>query len=232
MSSYLEFETGVPVCFTYLRNEAKLPPGVVPPPIYAQEVEPAGQFFLVAEVGADAKTLVPGWVSGRVMVKSPLILPFGEGYGSARNWKRALSEKYQGLVGRALTRAIVKDGFDSIMTVGTYKDVRSLSECVYLGSGKGQASLANNAASRSVEMATLLRLCSCREAQDSRYAAMILAHIDMILAQPALSDIRSAVELTACDINVIRQVVLEMLGREGLQSGNAEMAPILPGVNI
>lgn len=232
MSSYLEFETGVPVCFTYLRNEAKLPPGVVPPPIYAQEVEPAGQFFLVAEVGADAKSLVPGWVSGRVMVKSPLILPFGEGYGSVRNWKSALSEEYQGLVGRALTRAIVKDGYDSIMTVGTYKDVRSLSECVYLGAGKGQVSLANNVTSRSVEMATLLRLCSCKEAQDSRYAAMIRAHIDMILAQPSLSDIRSAVELTEGGCEVIRQLLQSMSSGESLLLGSEITASHSPQVNI
>lgn len=232
MSSYLEFETGVPVCFTYLRNEAKSPSGVVPPSIFAQEIEPAGQYFLVAETESELKKLVPGWVYGRVMVKSPLVIPFGDGYASPLNWKRVLSEKYQGLVGRALAKSVVRDGFDSIITIGEYKGVRSLSECVFLGTGRGQASLATNEVCRGIELETLLRLCSCKEANDDRYASVVRAHIEIAMSQPLLADICSAVELTGGDVNVIRQVALEMLEREGLQPRDAESAPILSGVNI
>ena len=41
-------------------------------------------------------------------------------YGD-KSWKRRLFDAYNGLKGKALSKAIAKDGYDGVITVSTYK---------------------------------------------------------------------------------------------------------------
>jgi len=103
---------------------------------FGQDIEPAGSYMLLDDYDMwrePADKHVPGWVFFQHVFRSPLVIatvaddnsdtpiygPFG--------WKRRLSEAYGGLVGIKLTRAILADGFDGVVTVGPGpNDVREM----------------------------------------------------------------------------------------------------------
>lgn len=84
---------------------------------YGQHIEPHGRYL--SEQGGDH---VPdGWESGEVSFQNPLHLPFGDdSYQHPNNWKHQLSTQYNGKRGKALSRAIAKDGHDAIITHDDY----------------------------------------------------------------------------------------------------------------
>jgi len=91
---------------------------------FGQDVEPAGKYITEA-TDADIARIEkqeggPRFESGEVTFENPLVIPFGEGYESANNWKRVLSERYQA-TGEELSQKIVDDGYDGIIT--TYNNV-------------------------------------------------------------------------------------------------------------
>ncbi len=82
---------------------------------FGQDVEPAGKYInLVSDSKAPTP---PGWESGTVKFKNPLVIDWGEGYKSGKNWKNRLSQEYGGKTGSELSKAIVNAGYDGIITL-------------------------------------------------------------------------------------------------------------------
>lgn len=109
------FETGVPVTFKFVRNTEKAPPAPLRDE-YQQRIEPAGRYMLHGHPEADVPR---GWEAGTVSFKKPLVIKLNavEGrYYDENSWKKQL-ERHYGKRGRALSRAIVKDGYDAVVTV-------------------------------------------------------------------------------------------------------------------
>lgn len=113
----IHFETGVPVTFEFVRNTV---PSHQFGTEFQQHIEPAGRFMLVREVSGPPPS---GWESGTVTFEHPLVIAFntqGGGYDE-HSWKAKLSAAYRGKKGRALSRALLADGYDGIVTVGGYQ---------------------------------------------------------------------------------------------------------------
>lgn len=89
-----------------------------------QNLEPSGKYVNLLEKG---QTSIPqGWEQGKVNFKKPLVVDWG---GAGENgWKGKLSNKYGGLTGKDLSKAIAKDGYDGIITMdkGIPQEVVSL----------------------------------------------------------------------------------------------------------
>lgn len=111
------FETGREVTFPFIKNTEKAPKTTG----FAQEIEPAGNYILSGE-DVDVAKLPQGWTSGEVTFKNPLVLDWGKSglYSEPDNWKQVLSSQYGGKTGKALSRAIAKDGYDGIVTINEY----------------------------------------------------------------------------------------------------------------
>lgn len=117
------FETGVPVRVQYVRGTRPAPPPPVGDP-YQQRIEPAGRYMIHSPYPGD---LPASWECGAVLFRRPLVIalngrpsPLGRTYDE-HSWKAALSRAY-GLTGAALSTAIVRDGFDGIVTVALRRD--------------------------------------------------------------------------------------------------------------
>ena len=116
----IRFSTGEPVTFRFLR-------GTRPAPNlgskYQQDIEPAGRYMVHNETPGD---LAHGWETGIVSFQRPLVLWLTTDpdriYGPG-SWKARLAAAYQA-TGADLTRALLADGYDSIVTVGRYQDHR------------------------------------------------------------------------------------------------------------
>jgi hypothetical protein len=117
LSKLGRFETGRPVKFRYMRSTERAP---FLGSRFGQDIEPAGRYLLEDDHGAHEHPQ-DGWEYGWVEFDSPLVIPFTAApdephYGPA-GWKATLSRAYGGKTGRALTKAIRADGYDSIVTV-------------------------------------------------------------------------------------------------------------------
>lgn len=120
----VHFETGEPVAFEFLRNTESAPDFG---PRYQQDIEPHGRYMLHATPGAVA---MPGWVEGRVSFRHPLVLAFNTDPDAPTlynetSWKAQLHEHY-GEVGKNLSRALTRDGYDGIVTVSLGSDGRPM----------------------------------------------------------------------------------------------------------
>lgn len=108
-------KTGVPFEFEFMRNTTSA--GNFGS-LYGQHIEPHGRYMLMRT--AENGDLLPGWESGRVRFNKPLVIHWGNGgYADPDNWKQVLFTKYQ-KKGKALSKAIRKDGFDGIITFDRY----------------------------------------------------------------------------------------------------------------
>ena len=112
------FASGVPVTFPYLHNTESSP---YCGSDFGQDIEPAG-FFLLTDTADAAAHPIPGWVYGNITLDSPLVLALqtdesrGVDYYGPSGWKNRLYRAY-GLTGVSLSRALLADGYDSIVTV-------------------------------------------------------------------------------------------------------------------
>jgi len=115
------FATGHPVEFVYAHNRTSAPkPG--PRDTFQQNIEPSGMYVThVGRNGAShARSL--GLEVGRMRFNRPLVIAESTGdrlYGPD-SWKAELSRRNDGKTGRALTRALVAQGYDGIVTVGRH----------------------------------------------------------------------------------------------------------------
>lgn len=106
-----EFQTGAAITFPFSRNTE----GVrqfAKPGEFGQDIEPSGTYLLLDEM-PDAPPVDGRWIKGSATLRSPLVV-------DADGWKEALSAKYGGKKGKALTKAIKADGHDGIVTRDKY----------------------------------------------------------------------------------------------------------------
>jgi hypothetical protein len=105
-----DVQTGKPFNFRYLKNKDVSPNFGER---FGQHIEPAGDF--VSEISPKAKT--PDWGNfehGEVSINNPLV--FEVTNEDLFSWKRELSKMYGGKVNKALSQAIIADGYDGIIT--------------------------------------------------------------------------------------------------------------------
>jgi len=110
----IEFETGRPVTFQYLHNTEKSPRMGAR---FGQDLEPHGR-YIQHHTHPDPAGLPKNLVSGEISFQKPLVLANDpEDLYGQNGWKARLSRHYGGLKGKRLTQALVRDGYDGIVTV-------------------------------------------------------------------------------------------------------------------
>ena len=112
-------KTGVPVSVPYLRNLSSATklhgkPNKESP--YDRWYEPSGEYLTPMDSEPEPQE---GFKTGTIQFENPIVLHAGE-YGEDSSWKKSLSERYGGLVGKRLSQAIIDDGYDAIFTVDKY----------------------------------------------------------------------------------------------------------------
>jgi GNAT superfamily N-acetyltransferase len=108
------FESGVPVTFPFFRNTERAPHFGGR---FQQDIEPAGRYMLLRN--KLVTELPKTWMSGTVTFHKPLVLAFNtnpDGGYDDTSWKAQLTRAY-GRTGRALSQAVLRDGYDGIVTV-------------------------------------------------------------------------------------------------------------------
>lgn len=83
--------------------------------LYAQDIEPAGKYISYN----DHKYIIPApnYEYSFAHIKKPLVLEFiSTTHGG---WKTTLSNMYNGKIGKKLSKAILADGYDSVLTIDT-----------------------------------------------------------------------------------------------------------------
>jgi hypothetical protein len=118
-------QTGQPVEFYYSRNLEKAPK--MTGMDFGQSIEPAGRYMNV-----DFTEMSGGknWETGTIKFDNPLVLEHKN--TNSTGWKKDLSDKYGGSVGKRLSNKVKKDGYDAIITVDDY----GLSETISLKATK------------------------------------------------------------------------------------------------
>ncbi|MCP4244663.1 MAG: hypothetical protein GY772_29320 [bacterium] len=110
----VSFVTGKPALVRFVRNTQKAPNiGTT----YQQHIEPHGRYLL--HNPAPEREPPPGWVRGQELLEHPLVIALNTGTGGIyddQSWKAHLQRHY-GKGGKALSRALSKDGYDSVVTV-------------------------------------------------------------------------------------------------------------------
>ena len=107
---------------------------------YGQNIEPAGEYMSMDT--SQGKNKIDGYEYGTIQFKKPLVLEHKN--TSDTGWKKTVSDMYNGLTGKKLTSALIKDGYDAIVTYDEY----GYSEIVNLNGVKidnPQFSLTDNA---------------------------------------------------------------------------------------
>jgi hypothetical protein len=110
----VQFETGKPVEFPYVRNTEGAP---FFGSKYQQDIEPAGRYLLHNSHPGDQNE---GWETGTVRFENPLVIKFNPDNDTSydeHSWKAQLHRHY-GKTGKDLSDAIRDDGFDGIVTIG------------------------------------------------------------------------------------------------------------------
>ena len=116
-------ETGKSVKFRYLHNKEKSP---YLGSKFAQDIEPSGKYIASASSVEPSEAVKKVFDFGVIEFKNPLVL---ENKTTRHGgWKTDLSNKYGGKTGKALSKAVMKDGYDGIVTI----DKGRISESVIL----------------------------------------------------------------------------------------------------
>lgn len=120
----IQFKTGQPATFPYIRNTEKAP---YLGKTYGQDIEPAGKYMTTRSPSAKGGE---SFEMGDITFSNPLVIE-GGGIG----WKKIVSSAYGGKTGKELSNALVKDGYDGIVTLAsTPSGQRYTSEIVDLTS--------------------------------------------------------------------------------------------------
>lgn len=116
-----DIETGKPADVDFLRRKTSatslmgMPDKDSP---FDRGYEPSGR-YMMAKPGDFSE--MSHLETGNVKFQNPLVLGEGQ-YGSPSSWKRKLSEQYGGKTGKELSKAIIADGYDGVIT--TFVDGR------------------------------------------------------------------------------------------------------------
>ncbi len=114
----VEFQTGKPVKFKFMRNTEKAPKTVLGDP-YQQKIEPAGRYLLHK---SNDGPLPPKWIEGELEFKNPLVIRLNAKEGKIydeNSWKMFLAKRFRA-TGKALSAKIKNAGYDGIVTVDKY----------------------------------------------------------------------------------------------------------------
>jgi len=110
--SGVHFSTGHPVEFPFMHNPTPAPHMGGR---FGQNIEPAGMYLNAAILDIEQQTARDsGWEVGKIAFRKPLVLVWS-GYDED-GWKSRLAKAY-GKTRAALTRALIADGYDGIVTV-------------------------------------------------------------------------------------------------------------------
>jgi len=111
------FQSGTPIEFNYMRGTQKSP---YFGERFQQHIEPAGR-YMIYDDDPSRPDESGFWERGKVNFANPLVIPFNSKPDNSAyddtNWKMALHKAYGGLKGVALSKAIIADGYDGIVTV-------------------------------------------------------------------------------------------------------------------
>ena len=83
---------------------------------FGQDKEPAGKYVTQSE----GQKPPAEYSQEEVTLKRPLVMKFGDDYGTEGNWKSRLSAQHGGKTGEELSSAIRDSGFDGIVTHDKY----------------------------------------------------------------------------------------------------------------
>lgn len=99
---------------------------------FQQNIEPAGSYFIEDELGSMHPPT--GWVRGVKHFKNPMVIEWNTntngGYDNT-SWKAVLHKMFKAK-GKALTRRLLKEGYDAIITVKKFEGKWVTSEMVDL----------------------------------------------------------------------------------------------------
>ena len=102
--------------------------------LYGQNLEPSGEYMTFIPQGTPHIDM-PNYQYGVITFKKPLVIEHKS--TGEDGWKKDLSEMYGGKTKKTLSNAVMKDGYDAIVTYEDYKGQRVWSEIVNL-KGKKQ----------------------------------------------------------------------------------------------
>ncbi len=111
--------TGKPISFQYTRRKKSatdifgVPDKESP---FDRGYEPSGKYINTIEGRGKIDEADPNIENGRVWFDNPLVIRGGT-YGEPSSWKRVLSKKYDNKTGKELSKALIKDGYDGVITV-------------------------------------------------------------------------------------------------------------------
>jgi len=111
------FQSSQPVDFHYMR-------GTKPSPDFGekfqQHIEPAGR-YMVSDDYPEREDESGFWEKGKISFANPLVIAFNTAPDNSayddNNWKMRLHKAYGGLTGLELSKAIIANGYDGIVTV-------------------------------------------------------------------------------------------------------------------
>jgi hypothetical protein len=115
----ITFLTGKPITFPFIKNTQKAPQlQKYGEDRFGQAIEPHGNYITSAH-DVDVTKLPENYIHGSMEFKNPLVIDWGKSglYTEPDNWKQVLSKQYGGKKGKALSKAIAKDGYDGIVTM-------------------------------------------------------------------------------------------------------------------
>lgn len=111
-----EVETGKPVSF-YFSHNTESATGLFGIPDkdsqYGRGYEPSARYvsILSKKRSEDVANNWPGYVGGKLTFNNPLVIP-----NDGLQWKQTLSDSYDGKTGKALSKALIADGYDGVIT--------------------------------------------------------------------------------------------------------------------
>lgn len=87
---------------------------------YGQNIEPSGEYMIMDDLYDERPNnyMLPNYEYGFITFKKPLIIDFID--TTDKGWKKTLSDMYGGKTRKRLSSAIMKDGYDGIVTVSKY----------------------------------------------------------------------------------------------------------------
>jgi len=106
-------ETGKPVSFHFIHNTESAteifgkPKKGAP---FGREFEPSARFVNIASKKTSDKASGQ-FIGGKLTFRNPLVVPNDD-----LKWKETLSKKYDGKTGKALSKALIADGYDGVIT--------------------------------------------------------------------------------------------------------------------
>ena len=116
----------------FLRNQSNAAKTANFGSTYQQDIEPAGSSFIEDEMGSG--NLPSGWIRGKKQVTNPMVFEWNSnpngGYDGT-SWKAVLQKMFKAK-GKALSKKLLKEGYDAIITVKQFQGKWETSECVDL----------------------------------------------------------------------------------------------------